>query len=104
MKVKICNGSADTQYLARIASPKKPFSVNNTKFTVRAGRFVRLPVIFMPTEPGRSFEATLVVTADPETILSVKLQGSSSDWNVDHKLLETVKFEHPFFDSTLHSR
>ncbi|XP_068724654.1 centrosomal protein of 192 kDa-like isoform X2 [Montipora capricornis] len=79
MKVKICNGSAENQYLARIASPKKPFSVNNTKFTVRAGRFVRLPVIFMPTEPGRSFEATLVVTADPETILSVKLQGSSSD-------------------------
>lgn len=78
-KVKICNGSADTQYLARIASPKRPFSVNNTKFTVRAGRFVRLPVTFLPTEPGKSFEATLVVTADPDAILSVKLQGSSSE-------------------------
>jgi len=44
-----------------------------------AGRFVRLPVAFTPTEPGHMFEGTLIVTADPDTVLPVKLLGSSSE-------------------------
>ncbi|KAJ7319161.1 hypothetical protein OS493_036674 [Desmophyllum pertusum] len=63
----------------RIASLNKPFSVQNTKFSVRPNRFVRLPVSFSPTEAGRSFEASLVITADPDVILTVQLQGSSAE-------------------------
>ena len=57
----------------------------------RALRFVRLPVRFSPTEPGKSYEASLVITADPDVIITVQLQGSSSDWfnsvkSADNKL------------------
>lgn len=48
----------------------------------RALRFVRLPVHFSPTEPGKSYEASLVITADPDVIITVQLQGSSSDSTV----------------------
>ncbi|XP_074619097.1 uncharacterized protein LOC141877946 isoform X2 [Acropora palmata] len=79
VKVKICNGSGNTKYSVQVASLKKPFSINSSRFTVSAGRFVRLPVAFTPTEPGHMFEGTLIVTADPDTVLPVKLLGSSSE-------------------------
>ena len=45
----------------------------------RPNRFVRLPVSFSPTEAGKSFEASLVISADPDIILTVQLQGSSAE-------------------------
>jgi len=79
-KLKINNYSpGDTPYSVRISPPVKPFSVQNTKFSVRPNRFVRLPVSFSPTEAGKSFEASLVITADPDVILTVQLQGSSAE-------------------------
>jgi len=36
-------------------------------------------VVFSPNEPGKTFETSLVITADPEAFLSVKLQGSSAE-------------------------
>lgn len=48
-------------------------------YSNRALRFVRLPVRFSPTEPGKSYEASLVITVDPDVIITVQLQGSSSD-------------------------
>ncbi|XP_022796822.1 uncharacterized protein LOC111335223 isoform X4 [Stylophora pistillata] len=77
-QLKICNGSGDDQYAVRVSSLKTPFSVQNSKFSVRANRFVRLPVRFSPTEPGKSYEASFVITADPDVIIKVQLQGSSS--------------------------
>ncbi|XP_078367466.1 uncharacterized protein LOC144651409 isoform X2 [Oculina patagonica] len=79
-KIKINNYSLeDSPCSVRVSSPKTPFSVKNTKFSVRPNRFVRLPVSFSPTEAGKSFEASVVITADPDIILTVQLQGSSAE-------------------------
>ncbi|XP_044148782.1 LOW QUALITY PROTEIN: centrosomal protein of 192 kDa [Bufo gargarizans] len=74
LKVNLRNNSFTT-YLLRFVSPKEPFHMKHSKYSLRAHHYINLPVKFKPTSAGR-FECHLVVQSDAGDI-SIPLVGEA---------------------------
>ncbi|XP_069813914.1 centrosomal protein of 192 kDa isoform X2 [Dendropsophus ebraccatus] len=74
LKVNLRNNSFTT-YMLRFVSPKEPFHMKHSKYSLRAHHYINLPVKFKPISAGR-FEGHLVVQTDGGDI-SIQLVGEA---------------------------
>ncbi|KAM4027032.1 centrosomal protein of 192 kDa isoform 2-T2 [Anomaloglossus baeobatrachus] len=74
LKVNLRNNSFTT-YSLRFVSPKEPFHMKHSKYSLRAHHYINLPVKFKPTVVGK-FEGQLVVQTDAGDI-SIQLVGET---------------------------
>ncbi|XP_073446144.1 centrosomal protein of 192 kDa isoform X2 [Dendrobates tinctorius] len=74
LKVNLRNNSFAT-YSLRFVSPKEPFHMKHSKYSLRAHHYINLPVKFKPTAAGK-FEGHLVVHTDVGDI-SIQLVGEA---------------------------
>ncbi|XP_073535087.1 centrosomal protein of 192 kDa isoform X2 [Phyllobates terribilis] len=74
LKVNLRNNSFAT-YSLRFVSPKEPFHMKHSKYSLRAHHYINLPVKFKPTAAGK-FEGHLVVQTDAGDI-SIQLVGEA---------------------------
>ncbi|KAM3928231.1 centrosomal protein of 192 kDa isoform 1-T1 [Leptodactylus fuscus] len=74
LKVNLRNNSFTT-YLLKFVSPKEPFHMKHSKYSLRAHHYINLPVKFKPTAAGK-FEDRLVVQTDAEDIC-IQLVGEA---------------------------
>nr|DBA24442.1 TPA: hypothetical protein GDO54_012093 [Pyxicephalus adspersus] len=74
LKVNLQNNSFST-YMLKFVSPKEPFHVKHSKYSLRAHHYINLPVKFKPSTVGR-FEGCLVVQTDAGDIC-IQLVGEA---------------------------
>ncbi|XP_056377488.1 centrosomal protein of 192 kDa isoform X2 [Hyla sarda] len=74
LKVNLRNNSFTT-YMLRFVSPKEPFHMKHSKYSLRAHHYINLPVKFKPMAVGR-FEGQLVVQTDAGDIY-IQLVGEA---------------------------
>ncbi|XP_066435610.1 centrosomal protein of 192 kDa isoform X2 [Eleutherodactylus coqui] len=74
LKVNLRNNSFTT-YLLRFLSPKEPFHMKHSKYSLRGHHYINLPVKFKPTAAG-TFEGRLVVQTDAGDIC-IQLLGEA---------------------------
>ncbi|KAM4704993.1 centrosomal protein of 192 kDa [Rhinophrynus dorsalis] len=74
LKVNLQNNSFTT-YMLKFVSPREPFHMKHSKYSLRAHHYINLPVKFKPSSTGR-FEGLLVVQTDTGNI-SIQLVGEA---------------------------
>ncbi|XP_018412330.1 PREDICTED: centrosomal protein of 192 kDa [Nanorana parkeri] len=74
LKVNLKNNSFTT-YMLKFDSPKEPFHMKHSKYSLRAHHYINLPVKFKPSSKGR-FEGCLVVQTDAGDIC-IQLVGEA---------------------------
>ncbi|KAG9479097.1 hypothetical protein GDO78_012646 [Eleutherodactylus coqui] len=74
LKVNLRNNSFTT-YLLKFLSPKEPFHMKHSKYSLRGHHYINLPVKFKPTAAG-TFEGRLVVQTDAGDIC-IQLLGEA---------------------------
>ncbi|XP_075070503.1 centrosomal protein of 192 kDa [Mixophyes fleayi] len=74
LKVNLQNNSFAT-YMLKFVSPKEPFHMKHSKYSLRAYHYINLPVKFKPSATGH-FEGRLVVQTDAGDI-SIQLVGEA---------------------------
>ncbi|XP_076768637.1 centrosomal protein of 192 kDa isoform X2 [Arvicanthis niloticus] len=75
LKVNLRNNSFFTHTL-KFLSPRKPFHIKHSKYSLRARHYIHIPVHFRPEAVGR-FEALLVIQTDEGKSIAVRLIGES---------------------------
>ncbi|KYO35334.1 centrosomal protein of [Alligator mississippiensis] len=75
LKVNLRNNSFITHML-KFESPREPFYIKHSKYSLRSLHYINLPVQFKPKSAGR-FEALLVVHTDKCSILGIRLCGEA---------------------------
>ncbi|XP_029402677.1 centrosomal protein of 192 kDa [Mus pahari] len=75
LKVNLRNNSFSTHSL-KFLSPREPFHIRHSKYTLRARHYIHIPVHFRPEAVGR-FEALLVIQTDEGKSIAVRLIGES---------------------------
>ncbi|XP_041421390.1 centrosomal protein 192kDa L homeolog isoform X2 [Xenopus laevis] len=74
LKVNLQNNSFNT-FMLKFVSPKDPFHLKHSKYSLRAHHYINLPVKFKPTSAGR-YEGILDVQTDAGNI-SIRLVGEA---------------------------
>ncbi|XP_070634643.1 centrosomal protein of 192 kDa isoform X5 [Bos indicus] len=75
LKVNLRNNSFITHSL-KFLSPREPFYVKHSKYSLRAQHYINMPVQFKPKSVGK-FEALLVVQTDEGKSVAVRLIGEA---------------------------
>uniref|UniRef100_A0AAY4DD36 Centrosomal protein 192 n=1 Tax=Denticeps clupeoides TaxID=299321 RepID=A0AAY4DD36_9TELE len=75
LKVNFRNNSIDSHEL-KFISPRAPFHIKHSKYSLRSQHYINLPVQFKPTATGRHV-GLLVVQTDSGAKLAVELTGES---------------------------
>ncbi|XP_045383774.1 centrosomal protein of 192 kDa isoform X2 [Lemur catta] len=75
LKVNLRNNSFITHSL-KFLSPREPFYVKHSKYSLRAQHYINMPVQFKPKSVGR-FEALLVVQTDEGKSVAIRLIGEA---------------------------
>ncbi|XP_031221807.1 centrosomal protein of 192 kDa isoform X2 [Mastomys coucha] len=73
LKVNLRNNSFFTHAL-KFLSPREPFYIKHSKYSLRARHYIHIPVHFRPEAVGR-FEALLVIQTDEGKSIAVRLIG-----------------------------
>ncbi|XP_077348526.1 centrosomal protein of 192 kDa isoform X1 [Lithobates pipiens] len=74
LKVNLRNNSFRT-YMLKFVSPKEPFHMKHSKYSLRPHHYINIPVKFKPSTMGK-FEGCLVVQTDAEDIC-IQLVGEA---------------------------
>nr|XP_033790035.1 centrosomal protein of 192 kDa isoform X2 [Geotrypetes seraphini] len=75
MKVNLQNSSFSTHML-KFVSPREPFYIKHSKYSLRPHHYINLPVKFKPNSEGR-FEGLLVVQTDTYGDFGIRLIGEA---------------------------
>nr|XP_012327936.1 centrosomal protein of 192 kDa isoform X4 [Aotus nancymaae] len=75
LKVNLRNNSFITHSL-KFLSPREPFYVKHSKYSLRAQHYINMPVQFKPKSTGR-FEALLVIQTDEGKSIAIRLIGEA---------------------------
>ncbi|KAF0874655.1 CE192 protein, partial [Crocuta crocuta] len=75
LKVNLRNNSFITHSL-KFLSPREPFYVKHSKYSLRAQHYINMPVQFRPKSAGR-FEALLVIQTDEGKSVAIQLIGEA---------------------------
>ncbi|XP_032149342.1 centrosomal protein of 192 kDa isoform X6 [Sapajus apella] len=75
LKVNLRNNSFITHTL-KFLSPREPFYVKHSKYSLRAQHYINMPVQFKPKSTGR-FEALLVIQTDEGKSIAIRLIGEA---------------------------
>ncbi|CAK6447819.1 unnamed protein product [Pipistrellus nathusii] len=75
LKVNLRNNSFITHVL-KFLSPREPFYVKHSKYSLRAQHYINMPVQFKPKAVG-TFEALLVVQTDEGKSVAIRLMGEA---------------------------
>uniref|UniRef100_H0X9H8 Centrosomal protein 192 n=1 Tax=Otolemur garnettii TaxID=30611 RepID=H0X9H8_OTOGA len=75
LKVNLRNNSFVTRKL-KFLSPREPFYVRHSKYSLRAQHYINMPVQFRPTAAGK-FEALLVIQTDEGKSVGIRLIGEA---------------------------
>ncbi|XP_027258479.1 centrosomal protein of 192 kDa isoform X5 [Cricetulus griseus] len=75
LKVNLRNNSFFTHAL-KFVSPRAPFYMKHSKYSLRARHYIHIPVHFRPRSVGR-FEALLVIQTDEGKNIAVRLIGEA---------------------------
>ncbi|XP_031802528.1 centrosomal protein of 192 kDa isoform X1 [Sarcophilus harrisii] len=75
VKVNLRNNSFST-HLLKFLSPREPFSVKHSKYSLRAQHYINVPVQFKPKSTGK-FESLLVVQTDEGKSIGIRLVGEA---------------------------
>lgn len=75
LKVNLRNNSFITHSL-KFLSPREPFYVKHSKYSLRAQHYINMPVQFKPKSVGK-FEDLLVVQTDEGKSVAVRLTGEA---------------------------
>ncbi|XP_057689768.1 centrosomal protein of 192 kDa isoform X3 [Corythoichthys intestinalis] len=68
LKVNICNNSPNTHEL-RFVSPREPFHIKHSKYSLRSQHFLKLPVQFKPSSAGRKVGLLLIQSETSGTLV-----------------------------------
>ncbi|KAM5219037.1 centrosomal protein of 192 kDa isoform 2-T2 [Hipposideros larvatus] len=79
LKVNLRNNSFITHSL-KFLSPREPFYVKHSKYSLRAQHYINMPVQFRPKSVGR-FEALLVIQTDEGKSVAIRLTGEALEKN-----------------------
>nr|XP_019574786.1 PREDICTED: centrosomal protein of 192 kDa-like isoform X2 [Rhinolophus sinicus] len=79
LKVNLRNNSFITHSL-RFLSPREPFYVKHSKYSLRAQHYINMPVQFRPKSMGK-FEALLVIQTDEGKSVAIQLIGEALEKN-----------------------
>ncbi|KAF6302751.1 centrosomal protein 192 [Rhinolophus ferrumequinum] len=79
LKVNLRNNSFITHSL-RFLSPREPFYVKHSKYSLRAQHYINMPVQFRPKSVGK-FEALLVIQTDEGKSVAIQLIGEALEKN-----------------------
>uniref|UniRef100_F7CBM6 Centrosomal protein 192 n=1 Tax=Monodelphis domestica TaxID=13616 RepID=F7CBM6_MONDO len=75
VKVNLRNNSFST-HLLKFLSPREPFSVRHSKYSLRAQHYINMPVQFKPKSAGK-FKGLLVVQTDEGKSVGIQLVGEA---------------------------
>ncbi|KAK6325938.1 hypothetical protein J4Q44_G00015820 [Coregonus suidteri] len=75
LKVNMRNNSFDTHGL-RFLSPREPFHIKHSKYSLRSQRYIHLPVQFKPVVTG-NHSSLLLVQMDTSGSLTIQLTGEA---------------------------
>ncbi|XP_072462705.1 centrosomal protein of 192 kDa [Notamacropus eugenii] len=75
VKVNLRNNSFST-HLLKFLSPREPFYVKHSKYSLRAQHYINMPVQFKPKSAGK-FEGLLVVQTDEGKSIGIRLVGEA---------------------------
>ncbi|XP_077063730.1 centrosomal protein of 192 kDa [Siphateles boraxobius] len=75
LKVNFRNNSFDTHEL-KFISPKEPFHIKHSNYSLRSQHYINLPVQFMPATAGQFF-GTLLVQTGTDAKLAIELSGEA---------------------------
>ncbi|KAI2655530.1 Centrosomal protein of 192 kDa [Labeo rohita] len=75
LKVNFRNNSSSTHEL-KFISPKEPFHIKHSNYSLRSQHYINLPVQFVPAAAGQ-FSGTLLVQTDTDAKLAVELSGEA---------------------------
>ncbi|XP_036613779.1 centrosomal protein of 192 kDa isoform X2 [Trichosurus vulpecula] len=75
VKVNLRNNSFSTHSL-KFLSPREPFYVKHSKYSLRAQHYINMPVQFKPKSAGK-FEGLLVVQTDEGKSIGIRLVGEA---------------------------
>uniref|UniRef100_A0A9J8D3K7 Centrosomal protein 192 n=1 Tax=Cyprinus carpio carpio TaxID=630221 RepID=A0A9J8D3K7_CYPCA len=75
LKVNFRNNSSNTHEL-KFISPKEPFHIRHSNYSLRSQHYINLPVQFVPAAAGQ-FSGTLLVQTDTDANLAVELSGEA---------------------------
>ncbi|XP_038078932.1 centrosomal protein of 192 kDa-like [Patiria miniata] len=73
LKIQVQNTSKQT-HAVKFLSPQPPFFIRHYQHTIPPNRFIRLPVTFKPSTPGKHQAALIIQTEGQHKLLS-KLEG-----------------------------
>ncbi|KAG8505180.1 Centrosomal protein of 192 kDa [Galemys pyrenaicus] len=79
LKVNLRNNSFMT-HLLKFLSPREPFYVKHSKYSLRAQHYINMPVQFRPKSAG-NFEALLVIQTDEGKSVAIRLSGEALEKN-----------------------
>ncbi|XP_037661527.1 centrosomal protein of 192 kDa isoform X2 [Choloepus didactylus] len=79
LKINLRNNSFITHSL-KFLSPREPFYVKHSKYSLRAQHYINMPVQFKPKSVGR-FEALLVIQTDEGKSVAIRLIGEALEKN-----------------------
>ncbi|XP_037364779.1 centrosomal protein of 192 kDa isoform X3 [Talpa occidentalis] len=79
LKVNLRNNSFITHSL-KFLSPREPFYVKHSKYSLRAQHYINMPVQFRPKSAGK-FEALLVIQTDEGKSVAIQLRGEALEKN-----------------------
>ncbi|XP_036983202.2 centrosomal protein of 192 kDa isoform X2 [Artibeus jamaicensis] len=79
LKVNLRNNSFIT-HLLKFLSPREPFYVKHSKYSLRAQHYINMPVQFKPKLVG-TFEASLVIQTDEGKSIAIRLIGEALEKN-----------------------
>ncbi|XP_075386005.1 centrosomal protein of 192 kDa isoform X3 [Tenrec ecaudatus] len=79
VKVTLRNNSFIT-HLLKFVSPREPFYIKHSKYSLRAQHYINVPVQFKPQSAG-TFEALLVIQSHEGKSVAVRLIGEALDKN-----------------------
>ncbi|XP_067257342.1 centrosomal protein of 192 kDa isoform X1 [Chanodichthys erythropterus] len=75
LKVNFRNNSSNTHEL-KFISPKEPFHIKHSNYSLRSQHYINLPVQFVPAAAGQ-FSGTLLVQTDTDAKLAIELNGEA---------------------------
>uniref|UniRef100_A0A8C1XXQ9 Centrosomal protein 192 n=1 Tax=Cyprinus carpio TaxID=7962 RepID=A0A8C1XXQ9_CYPCA len=76
LKVNFRNNSSDAHEL-KFISPKEPFHIKHSNYSLRSQHYINLPVQFVPATAGQ-FSGTLLVQTDTDAKLAIELSGEDT--------------------------
>ncbi|XP_055982899.1 centrosomal protein of 192 kDa [Sorex fumeus] len=75
LKINLRNNSFITHML-KFLSPREPFYVKHSKYSLRAQHYINMPIQFKPKSAGK-FDALLVIQTDENKSIAIRLFGEA---------------------------